>query len=439
MNFKCDIKIYGIEERKDNILKNKEILELSDNDIFIKQSGDDPKFGRWPYKLSKYIFKQPVPEGITHRLVMQDDNELCPNFKEYLSKIINARPNDIIMLTNLDYMKEDEYIKELKSPYIPISHHVSGNALIIPVKYIDEVFGWLDRTYPEIEKGNPHEDAAFAFWAKQAKVNCISTIPSIVQHIGDESSLCDYDYLQRCAYFSDWDKADWSNDLLNPTKEIFEYHKAINTKSNIKYFVRTTCERKFDYSPLQYGKLIDYFHKPVESFINQLFIISQYNSVLLEDDLILCKDFQNEIEKVINEHPNEIIQFFTDPHIWETTFKRTWPFEWNQCTYYPKGVGAVIARRMMELKEQFPEDQKYYSQIENQALITLGIPHLIYRPCLVQHDDRDSILGKPVYLDFRRTTPFFKDYLDEAGIKYEDAYTIENQKKLIEIRNNHLK
>ena len=40
MNFKCDIKIYGIEERKDNILKNKEILELSDNDIFIKQKGD---------------------------------------------------------------------------------------------------------------------------------------------------------------------------------------------------------------------------------------------------------------------------------------------------------------------------------------------------------------------------------------------------------------
>lgn len=46
MKYKCDIKIYGIEERKENILKNKELLGLSDQDIFIKQSGDDPKFGK---------------------------------------------------------------------------------------------------------------------------------------------------------------------------------------------------------------------------------------------------------------------------------------------------------------------------------------------------------------------------------------------------------
>ena len=33
MNYKCDVKIYGINERQDNILKNKEILKLSDDDI----------------------------------------------------------------------------------------------------------------------------------------------------------------------------------------------------------------------------------------------------------------------------------------------------------------------------------------------------------------------------------------------------------------------
>lgn len=32
---KADIKIYGIEERKDNILKNKEILGLRDTDVYI--------------------------------------------------------------------------------------------------------------------------------------------------------------------------------------------------------------------------------------------------------------------------------------------------------------------------------------------------------------------------------------------------------------------
>ena len=215
MKYKCDIKIYGIEERKDNILKNKEILDLSDDDIFIKQRGDDPKFGKWPYNLAKFVFKQPVPEGITHRLVLQDDNELCPNFLEYLDRIINARPEDVIMLTNLDYLKGNKYIEKPNSPYMIVSRHVSGNAIIIPVKYIDELFDYLDKTYPDIANGTPHEDVAILFWTQRARVNCISTIPSIVQHIGDKSTLCNYNYIQRCEYFSDWDKINWENNVLN--------------------------------------------------------------------------------------------------------------------------------------------------------------------------------------------------------------------------------
>jgi len=220
MKYKCDIKIYGIEERKENILKNKELLGLSDKDIFIKQSGDDPKFGKWPYRLAKYVFRQLVPDGITHRLVLQDDVELAPYFKEYLLKIVNARPNDIIFLSNMDYMKKSDSVKNLKSPYVKIAHHVCGCAVIVPVKYIDELFDWLDRTYPEIETGNPHEDIAFILWANHNGINCISTIPSTIQHIGDNSTLCEYNYIQRCAYFSDWDKVDWNNNYLNKKTSI---------------------------------------------------------------------------------------------------------------------------------------------------------------------------------------------------------------------------
>ena len=58
----------------------------------------------------------------------------------------------------------------------------------------------------------------------------------------------------------------------------------------IKYFVRTTNDRIYEYD-LEHEKLIDTEHAPVKSFINQLKYISQWDSVLLEDDLILCKDF----------------------------------------------------------------------------------------------------------------------------------------------------
>jgi hypothetical protein len=80
----------------------------------------------------------------------------------------------------------------------------------------------------------------------------------------------------------------------------------------IKYFVRTTNDRIYEYD-LEHEKLIDTEHAPVKSFINQLKYISQWDSVLLEDDLILCKDFKKRIEEVINQYPDKIINFFTRP------------------------------------------------------------------------------------------------------------------------------
>ena len=72
----------------------------------------------------------------------------------------------------------------------------------------------------------------------------------------------------------------------------------------LKFYVRTTLERQLDssYSQIEYELLVDTEHKPIESFIEQLEQISEYDSVLLEDDLILCKDFKNRIEEVINKH-----------------------------------------------------------------------------------------------------------------------------------------
>ena len=62
----------------------------------------------------------------------------------------------------------------------------------------------------------------------------------------------------------------------------------------MKYYVRTTLDRKLDktYSQIDYEFLVDKEHKPIDSFIKQLEIISEYDAVLLEDDLILCNNFK---------------------------------------------------------------------------------------------------------------------------------------------------
>lgn len=192
----------------------------------------------------------------------------------------------------------------------------------------------------------------------------------------------------------------------------------------IKYFVRTTGDRVFEYD-LKYEALIDREKKPVDSFIRQLKHISQWDSVLLEDDLVLCKDFKNKIEEVIKQYPDKIINFFTRPNDWFTTHESS-IFAYNQCTYYPKGVAMTLANKMDELYKKYPRSQ--YDIIENLALKELGIAHIQHRPCLVQHMDNNSLVGN--HADGYRRCPYFIDYLEELGIKFEDSFKVENRIKL---------
>ena len=78
----------------------------------------------------------------------------------------------------------------------------------------------------------------------------------------------------------------------------------------IKYYVRTTLERKLDstYSQVNYELLIDREHNARKSFVEQLEYLATLDDdvVILEDDLILCKDFKHIIEGVINQYKNKI-------------------------------------------------------------------------------------------------------------------------------------
>jgi hypothetical protein len=202
----------------------------------------------------------------------------------------------------------------------------------------------------------------------------------------------------------------------------------------IKYFVRTTGDREFDYN-LNYDLLIDNEKKPVESFIKQLKYISDYDAVLLEDDLVLCDGFKSKIEEVINSYSDLIINFFTAPSVYFKT-RMSDTFYYNQCTYYPKGIAGKIAYEMEQIYKILPELQ--YDVLEQKALVNLGIKHLTYRPCLVQHIDNGSLIQEKGKYPIRRTI-YFEDYLNELDIDYKDACKYENKQKLTKLMNEKFK
>lgn len=199
----------------------------------------------------------------------------------------------------------------------------------------------------------------------------------------------------------------------------------------IKFFVRTTGERTLDssYSQLEYELLIDTNHQPIESFIQQLEYISEYDAVLIEDDCFLCKNFKQRIEDVISNYKDKVINFFTFPLKYFET-RESKRFANNQCTYYPKGLAKIIADHM----KLFVNKSTSYSEIESLALENMKLKHLQYRPCLVQHNDFQPSLIQKHHIPVPRVTLYFIDYLDELGISYEDANTEDNKQKLEELR-----
>lgn len=202
----------------------------------------------------------------------------------------------------------------------------------------------------------------------------------------------------------------------------------------MKYYVRTTGDRVFDYD-LDYETLVDTERKPIKSFIEQLRYISDNDAVLLEDDLILCKDFQNRIEEVIKQYPNSIINFFEDPFRFYLTETRSGiKYRHNQCTYYPKGIAKQIADKMEEIWSKYPKE-KQYDFLQSYAMDELKMNYISYRPCLVQHKHMESIINPELGV---RSTMYFIDYIDELGIDYKDVLVWKNNIALQQIKHKHL-
>lgn len=205
----------------------------------------------------------------------------------------------------------------------------------------------------------------------------------------------------------------------------------------MKLYIRTTGERVLHKSINKelgnnYTLLIDKEHKPIDSFIAQLKLIDNEDSLLLEDDVILCRNFLQEVNKAIDNWKGHIINFFTFPFKYVTTVLCEHPFVFNQCTFYPKGISKQIAEEMEKLRLPYSQ----YDVLESRALEKLKIPYVIYRPCLVQHIDNSTLIQKQS--GYRRCI-WFKDYLDDLGIDYLNAYTLENKKKLTNYMNENFK
>lgn len=156
-------------------------------------------------------------------------------------------------------------------------------------------------------------------------------------------------------------------------------------------YVLTNGVRKIDksYNQIIYNLYMDKDNNPRTCYLKLLKIAKKKKEdvLILEDDLLLCDNFLNHIEPIINEYKDYIINFFWQPlrNIKKTTIEKK-GFCYTQCVYYPKGMIKRFYKDLIK-KPDFS-----YARNICQALEKNNIPFVNVRPHYLQHIGDESLI-----------------------------------------------
>lgn len=181
---KVDVKIMAVKPRRKIVLSMLEQLGLSEEETVIYD--DRPNGGGTLYTCRK-CWEAPIPDGVTHRLVLQDDVLLCDNFVDIMNMIVNTHPEFIFTL----FCPRIRFENALPdSPYIIINGcNTWGQGIMMPISYVKPVFEFVDA---ELGSDFPFDDGVYSWWAQREKVYIASTIPSTIQHLCPTESTLGY-------------------------------------------------------------------------------------------------------------------------------------------------------------------------------------------------------------------------------------------------------
>ena len=204
------IKIVGVREREYMIDEMNRQLQLPAGDIIY----DERPGGGYAFPILKKAWLDPFAEGETHRIVLNDDLELCDDFINICNQIAKAQPNSIVSFFSTYFNSSycDQEIQKLQTPYVRHDVGIFGCAIMMPKNVAIECMEFTSMNYPDIK----FESRAFTEFARERGIHIITTLPGLVQHIGDESLVDQSLPIRRTTRFKKYPEADWN------TKEVIE-------------------------------------------------------------------------------------------------------------------------------------------------------------------------------------------------------------------------
>lgn len=170
--------------RKDNVDKILQKLGMP-NDIVV---WDDRPNGGDAWYTAKKAWTLPISEECTHRLVLQDDVDICNDFIAHATAIANRHKTHAVTLIN--FRNPSNYPNGKNTPYYKVSL-MPGCAIMLPRNIITPCIEWCN--VPENARYGKHDDLLISDYCARHGVLMVCTIPSIVQHL-DGPSLLPFDY-----------------------------------------------------------------------------------------------------------------------------------------------------------------------------------------------------------------------------------------------------
>jgi len=183
MKYKCDIKFMAVPSRMQNVVTLCNQLGLSYNDVAV-----DHDMRGLPLLTSQKAFSLPRKDGVTHRLVLQDDLILNPYLMESIQALVNRFPDNPIALYTY---KREEHDADLKQGVYKL-HFIPGLAIIMPLKVMDGIIE-VYKDYPLFRD----DDWFYSWYCKRNDIKCYGVIPNLVTLNWDFESTLGNNVLKR--------------------------------------------------------------------------------------------------------------------------------------------------------------------------------------------------------------------------------------------------
>ncbi len=218
-----DFKIIASRKRQEMAESLRDVLGLTDDDIIY----DDRPDGGNPLVPTREAWLKPHETGVTHRVVLNEDVQVCENFKNICDQMAHSHPDCAFSLFTMELDGEihDDFIGRLDTPYVRHDWALWGCAILMPLAMVDECFNYIAINFDE----NVHESYGIFSFLKHKGIPILATIPVTVQHIGDDSLFDPGLPVRRTTRFEEHPQADWTSTITAAVPEIPWFKPAFYT------------------------------------------------------------------------------------------------------------------------------------------------------------------------------------------------------------------